>query len=1163
MRLMKSINNLGIRYKLLIGYASAFLIFFVIGGLIVYPIMHHAIRNNIENELNNTTKSILGMVKTATDVSIKNYLRAVAEKNLDIVEHFHESYQRGELSEEEAKQQASAILLSQRIGDTGYIYCLDSKGIIKVHPVIPLRGADLNNHEFIQEQLRKKEGYIEYNWKNIGEKEERPKALYMVYFKPWDWIISVSSYRQEFSRLIRVDSFRDSILSLRFGKTGYSFIMDSKGNLIVHPHQQGSNILAEKDADGRAFIQEMIRQKNGKIFYPWQNPGESISREKLVFFNYIPDLDWIVASSGYVDEFSKPLDDIKRILAAILIASLIFLLVLTYFYSSYIVKSLDKLIRGFNRGSAGDLKVRISKTSLDEFGKLSDYFNAFMEKLDAYSESLQQQMRDRISFENELREVNRIQSLILDNSVMGIAFLRNRIFEWINPRFPAMLGLSAEKVQGASARILYPSDQAYAEGEYGIYPTLAQGKWFETEFAILRPDGTTFIGRALGKAIDPSAPHEGSIWIFEDVTERKQAEETLRESEKRLLQIINFIPDATFAIDTEGKVIAWNRASEEMTGVKAKEMLGKGNHEYSLPFYGVKRPILIDLVFKSNEEISTKYLFVKRDGERLLAEAHVPLKGKTQTLWGAARPLYDSAGKIVGAIESIRDITELRQGEEALRMTQAALETKVEERTAELRTAKEIAEAANRSKSLFLANMSHELRTPLNAILGYSQLMLQDPSLNFKNIDYLHIINRSGEHLLALINDVLEIAKIEAGRTKLVLTPFDIRSMLDDLGAMFRIKAEAKGLRLDIEGASELPPQVIADENKLRQILINLLGNAVKFTERGSIALRVSAKDEGEGRMRLIAEAQDTGPGVAEDELDKVFESFEQTRSGKLSETGTGLGLFISRNFARLMGGDITLVSRLGEGSTFRLEANVGKGTTGSVVRQKDCERHVIALEPGQSAYRVLVVEDNEASGNLLVALLESAGFEVRKTANGLEAIEAFEQWRPHFIWMDRRMPVLDGIEATRRIRALPGGHDVRIAGVTASTFREQRPELLAAGMDAVVYKPYQLPEIFEAMTDLLGVRFVRTALGAESGAPAAAVPDTALGASELALLSEAVRHALSVAVRELDEESLNRALEPIQATQPQLVACVRAAAANFQYEMLWNWLEDESESRY
>ncbi|MCK9205685.1 MAG: cache domain-containing protein [Salinivirgaceae bacterium] len=469
-KILKHLGNLSIRSKLLIGYIAAFLLFLAISGLIIYPIMKKTIETNIESELNNTTKTILSMVKTSADASIKNYLRAVAEMNLEIVEQSYKRYQQGELSEREAKQRTILRLFGQRIGKTGYIYCIDSKGIMRVHPVAALLGADLSQYGFIQEQLKNKEGYIEYDWKNPGELRMRPKALYMTYFKPWDWIISASSYRDEFTQLVDMNNLRKSILSIRFGKTGYPFIIDSKGNIIVHPLLNG-NMYDVKDTKGQEFVKEMIELKNGKIIYTWQNPNEKEYREKLVIFNYIPEFDWIVASSSYVDEFYEPLKQMRIIIMVIVIVVLLLLFLLTFGYSSYIMKSLNKIIEGFQRGGMGDFEVRIAKTSEDEMGMLSEYFNNFMGKLDTYNRSLQQEIKVSKRSEEELliakekaEESQKKFKAIADTSPLAIYISEGirQVATYINPTFFKIFGYSQEEVTEVALwwPLAYP-DEAY------------------------------------------------------------------------------------------------------------------------------------------------------------------------------------------------------------------------------------------------------------------------------------------------------------------------------------------------------------------------------------------------------------------------------------------------------------------------------------------------------------------------------------------------------------------------------------------------------------------------------------------------------------------------------------------------------------------------------
>jgi PAS domain S-box-containing protein len=404
-----------------------------------------------------------------------------------------------------------------------------------------------------------------------------------------------------------------------------------------------------------------------------------------------------------------------------------------------------------------------------------------------------------------------------------------------------------------------------------------------------------------------------------------------------------------------------------------------------------------------------------------------------------------------------------------------------------LRCAKEAAEAANRAKSAFLANMSHELRTPLNAILGFSQLMAHSSSLTQEQQENLGIISRSGEHLLALINDVLEMSKIEAGRTTLYQQSFNLYRLLDYLEEMLQLKAKAKGLQLTFEQTPDVPQYVKTDESKLRQVLFNLLGNAIKFTQAGSVTLRVrlGTRDWGLGsreefsqspipnhQIPITFEVEDTGPGIAPEELDILFDAFVQTETGRQSQQGTGLGLAISRQFVKMMGGDITVSTRLGEGTVFTFDVQVGLAEV-TEVQTKQPSQRPIALAPNQPKYRILVVEDTQENRQLLVKLLELFNFEVREAVNGQEAIALWESWHPHLIWMDMRMPVMDGYDATRHIKAQPKGRDTVIIALTASAFEEERTVALSAGCDDFVRKPLQETVIFEKMAQYLGVSYV------------------------------------------------------------------------------------------
>jgi signal transduction histidine kinase/CheY-like chemotaxis protein/ligand-binding sensor domain-containing protein len=413
----------------------------------------------------------------------------------------------------------------------------------------------------------------------------------------------------------------------------------------------------------------------------------------------------------------------------------------------------------------------------------------------------------------------------------------------------------------------------------------------------------------------------------------------------------------------------------------------------------------------------------------------------------------------------------------ALHRHAAKLEEIVRQRTAELaqtvdqlRDSEQRALAASRAKSAFLANMSHELRTPLNGILGFAQILSRRKDRDADDREGLNIIARSGEHLLGLINDVLSLSKIEAGRVTLEREVFELQALLNDVENVLRVRAEEKGLRLVCEMSGAQPAAVIGDQGKLRQILLNLVGNAVKFTEQGTVTVRASWQN---GRARF--DVDDTGPGIAASELPALFEPFVQTESGHRTKEGTGLGLALSRDLAQLMGGDIEVKSEPGRGSTFSVEVSMPEAAADAIVAAKE-RRRVASLAPGQQSIRVLVVDDAPLNRTVLSRLLAAVGFLVREAASGEEALATWQSWQPHFIWMDKRMPGIDGLEVTRRIRErerATGRARVPIIALSASALEHEREEILGAGCDDFVAKPFRESMIFARMREHLGVEYV------------------------------------------------------------------------------------------
>ncbi|MCJ7738147.1 MAG: ATP-binding protein [Anaerolineae bacterium] len=458
--------------------------------------------------------------------------------------------------------------------------------------------------------------------------------------------------------------------------------------------------------------------------------------------------------------------------------------------------------------------------------------------------------------------------------------------------------------------------------------------------------------------------------------------------------------------------------------------------------------------------------------------------------------------------------------------------------------AQEKAEAANQAKSVFLANMSHELRTPLNAILGFSNLMRNDPSGSEEQHRALAIIARSGEHLLGLINDVLDMAKIEAGQSAVENAVFDLHAMLQDTTDLMRQHAETKGLMLTLEMVEGLPREIVADESKLRHVILNLVGNAVKFTEQGGVTLHLASRPlVGSQRVTLVIEVEDSGVGIAAQDQQRIFEPFVQL-SHKSDQKRTGLGLSLTRQFVELMGGTIRVVSAPGKGSTFCVEVPVEPSEMSEIAPFGAWEAQLRRLVPGQPEYRILIVEDQEENRQLLRQLLVQTGFQVRVTENGADGVEAFHSWRPHFIWMDWRMPVMDGLEATRHIRTAEGGREVKIVAFSASVLKEEREQVLAAGTDDFVPKPIRFSSIYECMTKHLGVQFVT----GEQRIPVETMPAATLDPSVVAALPSTLRTELAAAIVSLDAARIGEAVDQVARANPAVGDVLEHYVHRYQY---------------
>lgn len=718
------------------------------------------------------------------------------------------------------------------------------------------------------------------------------------------------------------------------------------------------------------------------------------------------------------------------------------------------------------------------------------------------------------------------------NSAIASSIVSFRVFpnrgweyEYQSPGCESLFGYTAQEIKADPS--LWMSQIFPEDRENVILPlldALCTEQTVNVEFRFLHKNGSL---RWISATYTSRYDDAENCWLVTgvslDISDRKFAENALRRSQALLVEAQQTARIGNWEFDLATQKITW---TEELFRLLNRDpALGEPNYTENLQLH---HPDDRDRLHQAvTRAIATGEPY------KLIMRVLLP-DGSLRYIEAIGRVETNAANQVIRLYGTAQDISDRKQIE------------------LELQQAKTLAETANQAKSIFLANMSHELRTPLNAILGFTQVMARDRSLGAKHQEYVQIIHRSGEHLLNLISDILDLSKIEAGRIALEENNVNVIALLGSLPEMLQQRIQAKGLQFHLEIASDVPQYLILDAKKLRQVLINLLGNAIKFTLIGSITLRVSCLPscDRNGSLKLYFEIEDTGIGIDSAELETIFEPFIQAQTNATLHQGTGLGLTISRRFVRLMGGDLSVHSILGQGSTFSFSISVRLAEAVEEISTKPM-RQVVGLAPHQPQYRVLVVDDHLENRQLLTQIMEQLALDVREASTGDEAVSLAQSWKPHLIWMDIRMPGKDGYTATEEIRALVTEPIPVIIALTAQASVSQRDRALSAGFNDIVIKPFREEVLFAKMTEYLGLQYCYEGENCLQSFALDSNSSVSLQPSDLLVLPSEWISQLQEATLNCDDEEIFRLIQQIPIQYQHIGEALDQLAQNFQFQQI------------
>jgi PAS domain S-box-containing protein len=828
-------------------------------------------------------------------------------------------------------------------------------------------------------------------------------------------------------------------------------------------------------------------------------------REVAVFI----DRNRIVASAkGYLYL------DIAAVAAGVMILG-----VLLFFVVRYAVNPLETASAALGQiVGHDDLTTRLDVNGPKELQRLSTNINKMLERLGENTRSLE-----------DLHAAAQNQRILLDTIPVQIWYLTTEdTYGLVNKAHADFIGKHPKDIAYNNLYKLFP--EAIADlRRAGNREVIESARQIVFEEWVIGPTGEK---RLLTITKTPRLRKNGTVEFVVcsavDITEQRQVEIDLKEERAKLKAIIDGTCTGTWEWNVQTGEGAVNERSVEMFGYTSEEL----------------GPISIDLWrkyvhpddLKQVEDLTESHF----KGEVPICSSEYRIKHKEgYWVWVLDRgrvSAWTDDGQPLKMFGIFLDITDRKTAEELLKK------------------ARDEAEAANRAKSSFLSSMSHEIRTPLGAILGFGDLLARDATLSPDQTEKVNTIIRSGRHLLDLINDILDMSRIEAGRVTIQTTEFSLVDLLDEVEEMFHLQVAAKGLQWQLEKPGRVPDLVSGDDARLRQVLINLVGNAVKFTESGKITVRVSmqADLEDPDRLCLIMEVEDTGPGIDQTDLAHIFEPFEQGREIR-DIGGTGLGLPISRRLVEMMGGRMTVESSKGSGSCFRFYVPV-KPVAAKMKLKKTPSQIPIGLAHGTDLKRILVVDDLKVNRTLLTSILTPLGFDIRTAQNGEQALEIAAAWSPHAVFMDIRMPVMDGYEAIRRLKADETTAHISVIAITAIMFDEDKKKIFDVGSDNFIGKPFKLEEVFEVLKKVLQLEYVyadNESRDIDAGKSKIKKEHIQLTAEDMARLPDELILAIQNAVEIGDVQEMGKLGPKIQAIDAGVAGKINALVKRYDYDAI------------